>query len=140
MRARRFALWAALAAAACGPSNGAATDYRAATQSFSMRISSDPVPPHARERITFKLVVRDKNSGQPIEGGEGRIYANNRQGGGKTWDSFVAAPAPGTYYANLYFVTAENYAMGLQFRRASTDSLETVDWVQEVRPERPAIP
>jgi hypothetical protein len=125
---------------ACGPSApSGALDYRAFTTHYSFRISSDPTPPHARERTVYKIVVRDKDSAQPIEGGEGIIYGNTESGAGKTWDSFVAGPAPGTYYATLNFIVADNWALALQFRKDSTQKLEKVDtWYQTVLSERPA--
>jgi hypothetical protein len=136
---RSFAILTLVAAVAgCGGS-GPEPGYRGFTEHYSMRISSDPVPPHARERTLFKVVVRDKESGQPIEGGEGILYAETRDGA-KTWDSFEPGPELGTYYATLNFVVAGDWAMGLRFRRDSTQKLEQVDWTQEVRAERPGTP
>lgn len=140
---RRALVIAAAAAtiAACGPkaAGTASTEYRAFTEHYAFNITSDPSPPHAREKTVFKIRVRDKNSSQPIEGGEGIIYGNTEDGGGKTWDSFTPAQAPGTYTANLQFVVASNWALALQFRKDSTQPLEKVDtWYQTVLPERPA--
>ncbi len=124
---------------ACGKAApSGAGDYRAYTEHYAFRVSSDPSPPHARERTVFKIVVRDKNTRQPIEGGEGLIYSNTKSGTGKTWDSFAAGPAPGTYYATLHFIVADDWAVALQFRKDSTQGLEKVDtWHQTVLPERP---
>jgi hypothetical protein len=138
---RALVIAAALGSAlACGPSaSTGSTDYRAFTQHYAFRISTDPSPPHARERTVYKIVVRDKNTSEPIEGGEGIIYANTKDGEGKTWDTFTAGPAPGTYYANLKFVVANDWAVALKFRKDSTQALETVDtWYQTVGSERPA--
>lgn len=132
---------ATAAFAACGPkaAGTASTEYRAFTEHYAFNITSDPSPPHAREKTVFKIRVRDKNSSQPIEGGEGIIYGNTEDGGGKTWDSFTPGQAPGTYTANLRFVIATNWALALQFRKDSTQPLEKVDtWYQTVLPERPA--
>jgi hypothetical protein len=126
-----------VAATRCGP--GPAPAYRGFTEHYSMRITSDPVPPRARERTLFKIVVRDKETQQPIEGGQGIIYAETRDGA-KTWDSFTPGPELGTYYATLKYVVAGDWAMGLRFRRDSTQKLEQVDWMQEVRAERAATP
>lgn len=126
---------------ACGPkaAGTGSTAYRAFTEHYAFNITSDPSPPHAREKTVFKIRVRDKNSSQPIEGGEGIIYGNTEDGGGKTWDSFTPGQAPGTYTANLQFVVATNWALALQFRKDSTQALEKVDtWYQSVLPERPA--
>ena len=136
-RGRRYALpfaAVALAAAACGPSRPK-TELRQWTDSYAMRLQADPAPPRARERIIYKLVVVDKESRQPIENGEGLIFAETRDGA-KTWDSFVPGPEVGTYYAHLNFITAGDWAIGLQFRRDSTARLERTDWVQEVRGSR----
>ena len=129
---------AVAAMAACGRGREPGT-MPAYTDHYSMRISSEPAPPHAREAARYKLVVRDKDSGQPIEGGEGILYANTRDGAG-TWDTFVPGEELGTYYATLNFVVAGNWAMGLRFRRDSTQQLEQVDWMQEVLGERQASP
>jgi hypothetical protein len=126
--------------AACGPKAGTnTTEYRAFTEHYAFNITSDPSPPHAREKTVFRIRVRDKNTSQPIEGGEGIIYGNTEDASGKVWDSFTAGAAPGTYTANLQFVLANNWALALQFRKDSTQSLEKVDtWYQQVLPERPA--
>lgn len=125
-------------ALACGPTERN-TDYRAFTDHYAFRISTDPMPPHAREATQYKVVVRDKKTGQPIEGGEGRIFASTQEGA-KTWDSFLPGRELGTYYATLRFVVAEPWAVALQFRRDSTQPLERADWMQDVLPERSATP
>jgi hypothetical protein len=125
---------------ACGPKAAGTetTEYRAFTEHYAFNITSDPSPPHAREKTVFRIRVRDKTSSQPIEGGEGIIYGNTEDGSGKTWDSFTRGQAPGTYTANLQFVVATNWALALQFRKDSTQALEKVDtWYQSVLPERP---
>jgi hypothetical protein len=123
--------------------SGGSTEDRLAlrmfTDNYSFRILPTPVPPHAREKTRYKVVVRDKKTGQPIEGGEGIIYANTRDGA-STWDSFVPGQELGTYYATLNFVVSGEWAMGLRFRRDSTQRLEQVDWMQEVLAERAGIP
>ncbi len=110
-------------------------DLRFWTDDLAFRVSSEPVPPRARERVVYKVVVRDKETGQPIEGGEGRIFATSmdRQ---NTWDSFAPGPELGTYYATLRFITAGDWAIAIQFRRDSTKKLERMDWRQEVRNAR----
>jgi hypothetical protein len=127
-----LAVAASLAAlAACGPSQPN-TDVRMWTDDMAFRISTDPLPPRAREPIVYKVVVRDKESGQPIERGEGRIFAMNRDST-RVWDVLAAGPELGTYYATLNFITAGEWAIGLQFRRDSTKALERMDWMQDVR-------
>jgi len=104
------------------------------TQDLAVRITSDPTPPRAREPAVYRVEVRDRASGQPIEPGEGRVYATSRDGA-SAWDGLTPGPQPGTYYAKLNFVTAGDWAMGLQFRRDSTQKIETMDdWRQQVSP------
>ena len=68
--ARAMIAFAAIAAAsACGQGQPKIPELRFWTDDLAFRVSSDPVPPRARERIVYKVVVRDKESGQPIEGG-----------------------------------------------------------------------
>ena len=129
---------AAVLVAACTPSDSS-PGYRGFTQHYAFRIVSDPVPPMAREKVRYKVVVRDKETGQPIQGGEGILYAESHEAL-KTWDSFTAGPEVGTYYANLNFLTSGDWAMGLRFRRDSTQQLEQVDWMQEVAPDTSKIP
>lgn len=124
---------AALLLAACGPS-GKATDLRQWTNDLAFRISVDPMPPRAEDVATFKVVVRDKESGQPIEMGQGRIFATSRDQA-RTADGLRKGKEVGTYYARIRFVTAGDWAMGLQFRRDSASALQrTNDWVQSVAP------
>jgi hypothetical protein len=96
-------------------------EIRTYSEHFVFRITSDPMPPPAREAVLYKIVVQDKDTRQPIENGEGRIFANNRDGT-STWDSFQKGQEVGTYYAKLRFVTAEQWAVGIEFRR---DTLPT---------------
>lgn len=127
-----------LSVAACGPTPGALS-YRAFSDHYAFRIDADPVPPMAREKARFKIVVRDKSTGQPIQNGEGVLYAENRDGL-KTWDTLEPGKELGTYYANLNFLIAGQWAMGMQFRRDSLHALEKVDWMQEVVPDTSKIP
>lgn len=130
---------AALAAlAACGPTQ-AAPGYRARTDSFVIRVSSAPMPPYAREKTQFKIVVRDRKTDQPIENGEGLIYAQNLDGK-REWDGLAPGPEVGTYYGTLSFLTSGEWAMGIQFRRDSTQKTEKIDWTQQVLAERSGTP
>ena len=105
------------------------------TDEFSMRVLPDPVPPRAREPVKYKVVIRDTKTGQPIEGGQGRIFATSMDGA-NTWDPLLPGPELGTYYGTLSFITAGQWAIAIQFRRDSTKSLQRVDWMQEVFPAR----
>jgi hypothetical protein len=115
----------------CRPSSSAPPALRMWTDDLALLVSTDPVPPPARQDIMFKVVVRDKASGQAIEGGEGRVFATNSDGI-NTWDALTAGPQAGTYYAKLNFITAGDWALGMQFRRDSTRPIERLDWRQEV--------
>ena len=132
-----------LVAAVCGQQAESPKGMPGYTDKYMMRISSDPAPPRARQRNTFKIVVRDKETGVPIDGGEGLLYGstNPKKKEGdhyidvpvmKVWDTFVAGAEPGTYYANVNFVVATDWAMGIRFRKDSTQKLEQVDWMQTV--------
>lgn len=121
-----------LVLAACEPA--AVPPMRLWTKDLAIQVTASPVPPPARETIVFTVVVRDKTLGQPIEGGEGRIYATSHDGI-NAWDGLTAAQQPGTYTGKLEFITSGDWAMGLQFRRDTTQSIETMDWRQEVMAE-----
>ena len=118
------------AIAACEPSPPK-TDIRQWAGGMSFRIGTIPVPPRARETIQYKVVVLDQESRQPIETGEGRIFAMNKDSV-KVWDALEYGPEPGTYHAKVSFVTSGNWAIGLEFRRDSLHRLERMDWTQEV--------
>jgi len=134
-RVARFVLFVplfALLVTACGPTQKN-TDLRQWTDHFTFRISTDPMPPRARERIRFKVVVQDRESRQPIEKGEGRIFATSRDG--KNIDNGLEpGPEPGTYYTTLNFLTAGDWAVAIQFRRDPTQKLERADWMQTINP------
>lgn len=137
-KALRALVAAALVAAgaSCGPPPDAGV-LRFQTDDFDLRVSADVMPPRAIERITYTIVVRDRETNEPIVNGEGRIFATNADR--KTvWNGFKYGPEAGTYRATLTFVTAGEWAMGIQFRRDSTEALQrTHDWRQHVRNEAP---
>lgn len=114
------------------------------TDSYAFRITADPLPPRARERTVYTIVVTDRETRQPIEGGEGRIFASNAgpedPDRRTVWNGLAPAEQVATYTANLNFITAGNWAMALEFRRDSTSRLERVDWRQDIRAEAPAFP
>jgi hypothetical protein len=122
----------AASALACRPSANVPPALRMWTDDLALLVSTEPVPPPARQDIMFKVVVRDKKSGQAIEGGEGRVFATNSDGI-NTWDALTPGPQAGTYYAKLNFITAGDWALGMQFRRDSTRPIERLDWRQEVQ-------
>ncbi len=142
MRPHRLRLLgvAALVAAAlsCGKPDDPSV-LRFTTDDFEMRVWPDVSPPRAIERITYTIVVKDKETDAPIVNGEGRIFATNSDH--KTvWNGFKYGPEAGTYRATLTFVTAGDWMMGVQFRRDSTEALQrTHDWRQLVRRESETV-
>ena len=121
---------AAVVVSACGPSPRA-LDNRQWSDNFAFRITVDPSPPRAIEDATYKIIVQDKKTGEPIETGEGRIFATSKDGA-NTDDGLAKGKEVGTYYGRLFFPTTGDWAVALQFRRDSTQRLERVDWVQAV--------
>lgn len=132
--ATRLSLAAALLS--CGPPADLGL-IRLWTEEFEIRLHADVTPPRSLERITYTAVIRDKETREPIANGEGRIFATNADR--KTvWNGFTYGPEVGTYRTTLMFVTAGEWAMGIQFRRDSTKVLQrTLDWRQTVLNERP---
>lgn len=124
-------------AADCGPPRR--PEIRQGSKTYLFNITSDPIPPHAREDVIYTVTVRDRESGQPIETGEGRIFANTLDGA-RTYDGFTKAAAIGTYTAKLRFVAAGQWAIGIQFHSEATKPLEKTEWMQDVLQERPGIP
>lgn len=139
MRPRFLVLFALALLAGCGPGSGGANprEMRYYSRSYYFTIQPDESPPHARAPILYKVVVRDRDTRQPIEGGEGQIYSNNAEGA-RTWDGFTYGPQIGTYYGKLNYVTSGLWAVGIRFRRDSLHSLEKIEWMQDVLNERPS--
>jgi hypothetical protein len=129
-----LALAAVTVGAACG-GEPKPRSLRQLTDSYLFTITPDQSPPHAREDIMYKVLIRDRDSREPIEAGEGQIFANNRDGA-STWDGLSKGPEIGTYYGKLNFVTAGEWAIAIRFRRDSTAKLERIDWMQDVLAER----
>jgi hypothetical protein len=128
-------LGASIAAAACGPAEP--RPLRAWSKSYEFRITQDPTPPHANEPTLYRVVVLDRETRQPIEGGEGQIFATSEDRVNR-YDSFEPAPEAGTYTARIAYVTAGDWKVGLRFRRDSVGTIERVeDWVQTVARARP---
>ena len=114
-------------------------EIRQGSKSYVYNITSDPIPPHAREDVIYTITVRDRETNQPIDNGAGRIFANTLEGA-RTWDGFTKAPAVGTYTAKLRFVAAGQWAIGIQFHSDSTKPLEKTEWMQDLLPEREGTP
>lgn len=138
---RRIALVAtfvaALAGSACGAPSQNKTDQRLWTDDFEIRVASDPMPPRAQEPTMYTIYVRDKKTREPIVNGEGRIFATNSDRH-SIWQAFTYGPEIGTYHSRLKFITAGEWAMGVQFRRDSTRILQqTLDWRQMIHAGSP---
>jgi hypothetical protein len=127
----------AAGSSSCGPPR--APELRQCSESYCYVITSDPIPPRAREDVIYSITVKDRKSNQPIETGEGRIFANTREMA-RTYDGFVKAPQIGTYSARLHYVTSGQWAVGIQFHSDSTKPLEKTEWMQDVLPERSGKP
>lgn len=110
-------------------------ELRLWSDNYSFRVTSDPLPPVALEQITYRIVVQDKKTGQPIEGGEGRIFATSADRA-NTDDGLKKEKELGTYSGKIFFATSGDWAAAIQFRREKDPRmpLERVDWIQAVRP------
>jgi hypothetical protein len=135
---RRSALVIVLAvfAASCGGSPKA-NELRLWSDSYAFRVTMEPMPPRALEQIVYRVVVRDKKTGQPIETGEGRIFATSADRANSN-DGFKKEKELGTYSGRLFFATTGDWAAAIQFRRDQDPRmpLERVDWIQGVREAR----
>lgn len=131
---RRLAFVALMAAAltSCG-SNPKALELRLWSDSYALRVIVDPMPPRALEPIVYRIVVQDKKTGQPIETGEGRIFATSADRA-NTSDGLKKEKEVGTYSGRLFFATSGDWAAAIQFRREQNPRmpLERVDWIQTV--------
>jgi hypothetical protein len=133
---RRLSLVLVLAAlvASCG-GNPKATELRLWSDNYAFRVTMDPMPPRALEPIVYRVVVQDKKTGQPIETGEGRIFATSADRANSS-DGFKKEKELGTYSGRLFFATTGDWAAAIQFRRDKDPRLplERVDWIQGVQP------
>ena len=133
---KRVALVPALAVllASCGGSPKA-TELRLWSDNYAFRVTVTPMPPRALEPALYRVVVQDKKTGQPIETGEGRIFATSADRA-NTSDGFKKEKELGTYSGRLFFATTGDWAAAIQFRRDKDPRmpLERVDWIQTVRP------
>lgn len=118
---------------ACAPPDRPKSDIRLWTTDFEIRAWSDITPPVTLEPIHYTIFVRDKKTREPIADGQGRIYVTNADRLTK-WDGFKYGPEVGTYHATLMFPATGEWALGIQFRRDSTQLLQkTEDWRQSVK-------
>jgi hypothetical protein len=104
------------------------------SDTYEFRVTVDPKPPRALEPAVYRVVVIDKKTKQPIETGEGRIFATSEDRA-NTNDGFKKEKELGTYSGRLFFATSGDWPAAIQFRREKNDRmpLERVDWIQTVR-------
>ncbi len=121
---------------ACAEQDTGPRPLRQFSENFTILVTSDQIPPHAVERTRWKITVRDRETNQPVEGGEGRLFTSNRQRV-TVWDGLARGEELGTYYATVTYPTSGEWAVAVEFRRDSTQALEKIEWMQEVAPERP---
>jgi hypothetical protein len=123
----------AIALTGCG-SNPKAKEMRLWSDSYEFHVTMDSMPPRALEQVTFRVFIKDKKTGQPIETGEGRIFATSKDGA-NTNDGFKKENELGTYSGRLFFATTGDWPAAIQFRREKNPNmpLERVDWIQFVR-------
>ncbi|HLV27411.1 MAG TPA: hypothetical protein VKZ41_13975 [Gemmatimonadales bacterium] len=131
--ARVAAVAALLLAVACDSEERPA--LRLSSESYTFLITPEPLPPYSVERVVWNVTVRDRDSRQPIEGGEGRLYASTIQRV-TVWDGLARGAELGSYSAAVMFPTAGQWGMAIEFRSDSTQALEKVEWQQEVGAER----
>jgi hypothetical protein len=117
---------------ACDAGTRPKNEIRFTTDDFVIRVSAESLPVRALETTYWRVIVSELKTGKPIENGQGRVFATNRD-----HHSIANGLAPtgelGTYRTNLLFVTAGLWAMGVQFRRDSTQKLQqTQDFTQDV--------
>jgi hypothetical protein len=136
---------AAMIVTACGGGDNAPPPLRQLSTSYTYVIKPDVSPPHAREDTHYSIQVVDRKTRQPIESGEGQLFAGKpieesapTGPQSKTWDGLTYGPEEGTYHAKLNFVVAGTWAVALRFRRDSLHPLERIDWMQDVLDERPS--
>lgn len=116
----------------CGP-NPKAKELRLWSDNYAFTVTAEPMPPLALESVRYRIVVQDKKTKQPIDGGEGRIFAS--RGGANTDDGLKKESELGTYSGRLFFALSGDWAMAIQFRRDQNPQmrLERVDWTQAVK-------
>jgi len=121
-----------LSLAGCG---SAPEGTRLWSDTYEFRVTVDPKPPRALEPALYRVVVIDKKTKQPIETGEGRIFATSADRA-STNDGFKKEKELGTYSGRLFYPTTGDWAAAIQFRAEKDPHkpLERVDWIQTVRP------
>ena len=125
-----------LALAACGQTPANELALRQGTTSYLFTIKATQAPPHAEDSIRYDVVVLDRKTRQPIQNGEGQIYAGHPQGP-RTWDGFAYGPEVGTYHGWMRFIIPGVWNVHVRFRRDSLSPLEDSEWMQDVIESKP---
>lgn len=119
-------------AAACGVTEKKQGELRFVTDSFMIRVYPESLPTRALEPLYWRVVVHERKSGAPVQGGQGRLFATSMDRKSIA-NGLEETDELGTYRTNLMFVTAGMWALGIQFRRDSTLPLQrTQDWTQQI--------
>jgi hypothetical protein len=118
-----------LAAGGCG-STQAPSELRQSTHSYQFSITVPAGPPIAADSVTYIIAVRDRNNDQPIETGEGRLFARS---GEQIVAPLIKAPQVGQYRATIQFPHAGDWVLGIRFRSPGATEMELTQWGQQVR-------
>jgi hypothetical protein len=131
---------AVIIATACEPGLPPNCMSKGTSGDLRLVLCSEPIFPYAREKTQYRAIIRDAESGEPIENGEGQIYATSRDGINR-YDALLPGEEVGTYYGELNYLTAGQWGVAIRFRRDSTQPLWEFHWQQDVRSARePAFP
>jgi hypothetical protein len=101
------------------------------TLSYLLEITTPGTPPRVGEAVTYAFFVRDRKTGQPIEAGEGHVFA---RAASDLVATLVKAPQVGRYQATLRFPRGGGWQVGVWFRDSSAGSAELTRWSQQVQP------
>src|SRR5437868_1125640 len=113
----------AIGASACVGARDKPPALHEMSTTYDFTIAPSQAPPRAREPIEYAITVLDVKTRQPIEDGEGQLFASGSTGG-RTWDAMTYGPEVGTYHAKLSFVMSGFWAVAIRFHR---DSLHPVE-------------
>jgi hypothetical protein len=123
-----------LVSSSCGAPHRSG-ELRQGTISYKFDITTPNVPPVAGDDVSYVIVVRDRDTGQPIETGEGRIFARAAV---RVAGTFVKAPEVGQYIGMVRFPSAGGWEVGIRFRDQPVKALELTQWSQYVRSTTPS--
>jgi hypothetical protein len=107
------------------------------SEGYRISVTADSMPPHAQDDMNWRVRVQDAKTGQPIEGGEGMVWARTRNSTHEVRARIHPGPELGIYRGKLMLVMAGDWQMGVQFRRDSTAPWASLDWIQSVKAPRP---